>query len=403
MKTPLARRLESVRPSNVSHILRAATRTYLISFAGGLPAMDLFPVDGIRAASERVLAQGPAALQYGDTVGYRPLREYIAAAMARRGIACTADDVVLTSGSQQGLDLLARAFVDPGDVVITETPTYLAAIRVFQSCEARFLSAPTDEHGIVVDALPELIERHRPKLLYTIPNFQNPSGVTLAAGRRRALVELAERYDFTVIEDDPYGQLRYAGEDCPPIKSFDRAGQVVYVGTLSKTVAPGLRVGWTVSDPALVATLVALKQVADTMSSTLDQRIAFEYLQTGANGAHVERIRAVYRERYQAMDAALREHMPAGYSWTKPEGGMFLWVTGPAALDTSELLQAALARGVLYVPGSDFFPDESGRNCMRLSFSACAPERIREGIRLLGALCREHGAGVPAPAPTAAR
>jgi len=391
MKTTLARRLEGIRPSTLNNILGASARPDIISFAGGLPAMELFPMDGLRAASERVLsAQGPAALQYSDTVGYRPLREYLAEEMGRRGVACTADSIVLTSGAQQVLDLVSRAFLDPGDVVITEAPSYLTAFRVFQACEARCVAAPTDENGIIVEALPELIERYHPKLLYTIPNFQNPSGVTLAAERRPALAALAARYGLLVLEDDPYGQLRYAGKHLPPVKAFDTAGQVMYMGTLSKTVAPGLRVGWIVTEPEALTPLVVFKQVADTMSGTLDQRIAYEYLRTGENAAHVARACAVYKERYEAMDGALHEHMPAGFRWTKPEGGLFLWLTGPDDLDTGALLPRALERKVLYVPGEDFFPDGSGRNCMRLSFSACAPARICEGIALLGALCRDH-------------
>jgi 2-aminoadipate transaminase len=209
MNTPLARRLSAVRPSSLNSLLRAAGQPNLISFAGGMPAMELFPLEGLRVASQRVLAeQGAAALQYGSTTGYQPLRDYVAGEMQRRGVPCTAENVILTSGAQQVLDFAARAFLDPGDLVITETPTYLTAIRVFQSCEARFLAAPTDDHGIVVEALPELIKRHRPKMVYTIPNFQNPTGITLAAERRRALAELAARHGFVVVEDDPYGQLR---------------------------------------------------------------------------------------------------------------------------------------------------------------------------------------------------
>lgn len=398
MKTPISTLAEGLRPSNVSSILKAATNPELISFAGGLPAMDLFPIAELRDAAERVIStHGAPALQYGASEGYTPLREYLARHMRERGIECTADEVFLTSGAQQALDLLTRIFLNPGDAVVVETPTYLTAIRVFQAVGARMVAAPTDGDGIVVERLPELLERHRPKMLYTIPNFQNPTGVTLAAARRPVLAELAARYGFVVVEDDPYGQIRYAGVDLPPVRAFDREGQVVYVGTLSKTVAPGLRVGWAVVEPSLFGHLIAMKQVEDTMSSTFDQRVAYEYLRTGASPAHVARIREVYRTRYQAMDAALAEHMPAGFTWTHPEGGLFLWVTGPEGLNTTTLLAEALARGVLYVPGEDFYPDATGANTMRLSFSASEPERIRSGIAILGGLCADHA---PTPART---
>ena len=396
MKTPLSHLAEGVRPSSVSSILKAATRPDLISFAGGLPAMELFPVEESRVAAERaVAAEGAAAFQYGPSVGYAPLREYLAGEMGRRGITCDPDDIFLTSGSQQSLDLLSRAFLNPGDAVVVETPTYLTAIRVFQAVGAEMIAVPMDEGGIVVERLAELFDHYRPKMLYTIPNFQNPTGVTLAAERRQALAELAARYGVLVVEDDPYGQIRYAGAHLPPIKTYDREGQVIYVGTLSKTVAPGLRVGWAVIEPSLVEPMIAMKQVADTMSSTFDQRLAYEYLRTGTNPAHVAHVREVYRERYQAMDEALHAHMPAGFRWTHPEGGMFLWVTGPDDLNTMALVDEAMARGVLYVPGEDFYPDASGKNTMRLSFSASDPERIRRGIAILGALCAEKvAAGV---------
>jgi 2-aminoadipate transaminase len=385
-----ARRLDQMRPSTIREILKVTARPEIISFAGGLPAPELFPVEGIQAAADRVLAtQGPAALQYGETEGYRPLREWLAAEMGRRGIDCSFENVITTSGSQQALDLVARAVIDPGDVVLTENPTYLAAIQCFQSYEARFQPVPTDEHGLIVDALPELIARHRPKLLYTIPNFQNPTGITLAPERRRALAELAAREGLLVVEDDPYGRLRYEGADVPPVKSFDTAGQVIYLSTFSKTVAPGLRVGWVVAAPEILARLVVLKQAADLHTSSLDQRIVHEYVATGASDSHIPLIRAAYGERYRAMDAALKDELPAGFTWTHPEGGMFLWVTGPADLDTSPLLSLALARQVAFVPGQDFFPDGSGRNYMRLNFSNASPERIREGVARLARLARE--------------
>jgi 2-aminoadipate transaminase len=386
-----AQRLDNMRPSSIREILKVTTQPDVISFAGGLPAPELFPVDALRAAAERVLGAPDAAsaLQYGQTEGFIPLREYLTTEMARRGVTCTADGIIITGGSQQVLDLVGRALLDPGDVVLTENPTYLAAIQCFQSDQAKFVPVPTDEAGLIVDELPALIAKHHPKFLYTIPNFQNPSGITMTLERRRALAETAARHGLIIVEDDPYGRLRYVGENLPALKALDESGHVIYISTFSKTVAPGLRVGWVVAAPEILQRLVILKQAADLHSSSLDQRVIHEYLMTGTNDAHVERIRAAYGERYRALDEALAVEMPSGYRWTHPEGGMFLWVTGPEGLDSGDLLRRALERKVAFVPGQDFFPNGEGRNYMRLNFSNSSPERIREGISRLARLARE--------------
>jgi 2-aminoadipate transaminase len=388
-----SRRLKSLRPSTIREILKVTTQPDVISFAGGLPAPELFPVADVLAAAERVLS-GPgaaSALQYGETEGYRPLREWVAGEMARRGAPCLADEVLITSGSQQALDLFGRVFLDPGDVVLTENPTYLAAIQAFQAYECEFVPVPTDEDGIVPAALPGLIARHHPKFLYIIPNFQNPTGVTLVQRRRSQLAQIAAEQGLVVVEDDPYRQLRYTGEHLAPVKAGDQNGRVLYTSTFSKTIAPGLRLGWLVAPREILAKLVVAKQAADLHSSSLDQRIVWEYLSTGENDGHVQCIRAAYHERYLAMDAALRAHLPPGFHWTPPEGGMFLWVTCPESLDTSELLAPALQRKVLFVPGRDFFPDgrSRGHNYMRLNFSNSTPERISEGVRRLAGLLEE--------------
>ncbi len=391
MQPRFAASMSCIRPSFVSSILGAAGNPNIISFAGGFPATELFPVEDLRLAAEEVFrSQGASALQYGPSVGYQPLREWLAEEMGRRGAPCSADNIVLTSGAQQGLDLAARAFLEPGDAVLVESPTYLTVIRVLQAVQARLVAAPTDEHGIVTDGLEELIQRERPRLLYTITNFQNPMGVTLTEARRRRIAELASRYGFIVIEDDPYGQLRYAGTPVKPLKAFDQSGHVIYAGTLSKIVAPGMRVGWSVIDGSMLEAFITWKQVVDTMSSSLDQRIAHAYLQTGKNPAQVEKIRATYQQRFEAMAGALERYMPEGFSWTRPEGGMFLWVTGPRGLDTSAMVQAASQRGVLYVPGEDFFPLGEEKNSLRLSFSTSSPQRIEEGVRILADVCRQQ-------------
>jgi 2-aminoadipate transaminase len=386
---PFARRMNQMRPSTIREILKVTAQPDVISFAGGLPAPELFPVAEVKASADAVLTQhGSRALQYGQTEGYPPLREWIAAEMRGRGVSATPEEVMVTGGSQQVLDLVGKLFLDPGDVVLTENPTYLAAIQSFQTFEARFVPVPTDGDGLIPEAVPELIRRHRPKFLYTVPTFQNPTGITLAAGRRAKLARLAAEHNLTVVEDDPYGKLRYRGAEIPPIKHWDEAGCVLYVSTFSKTIAPGLRLGWVQAPAALLNKLVVLKQASDLHTSSFDQLVAHTYLTRHDQTVHLAKIRAAYGERYGVLDEELRRQMPPGFSWTKPEGGMFLWVTGPEQLDALELLQRAITNKVAFVPGRDFFPSEGGKNYMRLNYSNSTPERIREGVRRLADLCR---------------
>jgi 2-aminoadipate transaminase len=382
--------MSTVRTSTIREILKVTEQPDIISFAGGLPAPELFPVADILAATERVLTDKSAAggLQYSPTEGFPPLREALAAESRKRGIACTADDLLITTGSQQPLDLAGKVFLDAGDCVLTENPTYMAAIQAFQTYEVRFAAVPTDEGGLIPERMPALIEREHPKFLYTIPNFQNPTGVTLTAERRRKLYDIAAHYGLVILEDDPYGALRYAGEKIAPIKSLDTEGIVIYLSTVSKTIAPGLRVGWAVAAAEILRKLTIAKQAADLHTSSLDQRIVHRYLADFDTEAHVELIRRSYGERFRMMDAALSETMPPGFTWTHPEGGMFLWVTCPEGVDTNELMLEALRRKVLFVPGRDFFPDASGSRFMRLNFSNASPEQIREGIRRLAEVCR---------------
>jgi len=388
MNTRFARRMGGVRPSTIREILKVTEQADIISFAGGLPAPELFPVAEILTATERVLREGgAAALQYGPSEGYAPLRETFAVESRKRGIDCSADDILIMTGSQQPLDLVSKIFLDAGDCVLTENPTYMAALQAFQCYECRFASVPMDEGGLIPEALPELIEREKPKFLYTIPNFQNPTGVTLTAARRRTLYSIASRYGLLVVEDDPYGALRYAGENIAPVKSLDSEGIVLYHSTISKTIAPGLRIGWVVAPEEIRRKLTIAKQASDLHTSSLDQRIVHRYLADFDSDAHVERIRQSYGERFSIMEGALRETMPPGFTWTRPEGGMFLWVTCPEGVDTSELMLEALKRKVLFVPGRDFFPDASGQRFMRLNFSNASLENIRVGIGRLAEVC----------------
>ncbi len=390
-----------MRPSTIREILKVTAQPEVISFAGGLPAPELFPVDAVKAAADVALsAHGSQALQYGPSEGYTPLREWIAAEMDVRGIAARASDVLITNGSQQVLDLVAKVFLDPGDVVLTENPTYLAAIQAFQTFEVRFVPVPTDAEGLIPEALPELIREHRPKFLYTIPNFENPTGITLSAERRAAVARIAADFGLVVIEDDPYGKLRYRGEDVAPIKHWDAAGRVVYASTFSKTIAPGLRLGWVVAAPDLFERMLMFKQASDLHTSSFDQLVAYYYLTSNDQAAHLAAIRSAYGERFDVLDRALHEGMPPGYSWTRPEGGMFLWVTGPDHLDSLELLTRAVQQHVAFVPGRDFFPAGGGANFMRLNFSNSTPERIREGVRRLASLCVDSPACHPVSAKT---
>lgn len=384
-----ANRMRQLRPSTIREILKVAAQPEIISFAGGLPAPELFPVEAVRAAADGVISRhGREALQYGPSEGFPPLRDWIANEMQSRGIKAVPSDVLVTNGSQQVLDLVAKLFLNPGDVVLTENPTYLAAIQAFQALEARFVPVPTDGEGLIPEALPELIKKHRPKFLYTIPNFQNPTGVTMSGARRAALARIAATHGLLVLEDDPYGKLRYRGTEILPIKHWDETGCVLYASTFSKTIAPGLRLGWVAAPAEIFSRLLILKQASDLHTSGLDQRVAHAYLTQNDQSAHLECIRSAYGERFGVMDAALKKEMPEGYSWTKPDGGMFLWVTGPAALDGLSLLEKAIKHQVAFVPGRDFFPTDSGGNYLRLNFSNSSPDRIREGIRRLGALCR---------------
>jgi len=390
-----ALRTQGMTSSAIRELLKLTADPAIISFAGGLPAPDVFPLAEIEAASDRVIeTQGRDALQYGPTEGYLPLRELLVRHMARYGIKVTPDNVLITSGSQQALDLIGKLFINSGDRILTEEPTYLGAIQAFTSYQARYLTVPIDDDGLRVDLLEEAL-RAGPKFLYVLPNFQNPGGVTLSLERRRRLIELASHYGVPIVEDDPYGQLRYEGHHLPPLVKVDAEyhgcsngerpfrGGVLYLGTLSKTLAPGLRIGWVVAPEQVMSRLVQMKQGADLHTSTFAQMVAYETARGGFLDRHVRRIREVYGERRNAMLAALDRHAPPGLTWTHPHGGLFLWATLPAGLDSTALLAEALKEKVAFVPGKAFHPTGGGERTMRLNFSYCPPEVIEEGIRRL--------------------
>jgi 2-aminoadipate transaminase len=392
-----AERTLGVRSSVIREMLKLTEQPDIISFAGGLPAPEVFPVARIEEATHRVLAErGQAALQYGTTEGYLPLREMLVRHMSRYGIEVTPDNVLVTAGAQQALDLIGKLFLNPGDIVLTEEPTYLGAIQAFTAYQAEYITVPTDDDGLRTDELERALSAG-PKFLYVLPNFQNPGGTTLSRPRRERLVELASRYRIPIVEDDPYGQLRYGGEHLPPLAKIaadregnragrDLRGGVLYLGTLSKVLAPGLRVGWVTGPAPVIAKLVQLKQGADLHTSTFAQMVAHEAVRGGFLDRHIPLVRQVYGERMRAMLGALERHFPPAVRFTRPQGGLFLWVTLPEGLDAERLLQEALLAKVAFVPGRSFFPNRGGARSLRLNFSYCTPERIEEGIRRLGGL-----------------
>lgn len=387
MDYAFAGRVKQMESSAIREILKITDQPGIISFAGGLPAPEMFPLEEIRRAFDGELGSGDASsLQYSTTEGYLPLREYIAGVMGDRGVKAGPGEVLLINGSQQGLDLLAKLFIDPGDLVVVENPSYLGAIQVFRSYQANFAAVPTDSGGIQAEALEKILRHRRPKLIYLTPTFKNPTGVTLDQERRRAVADLSEKYEVPLIEDDPYGELRYSGDPVPPVKSFDRCGRVIYLSTFSKTVAPGLRLGWVVAERNLMSKLVLAKQGTDLHTGTLVQRGIYRYLTGSDVSGHIGAIRREYGRRRDAMISAMRETFPAGTAWTEPEGGMFLWVTLPPRLDATQLLKEAIAEKVAYVPGAPFFVAGGGQNCLRLNFSNSLPSRIEDGIGRLARL-----------------
>jgi 2-aminoadipate transaminase len=402
MSTPwqhrFAQRTQRMTSSAIRELLKLTERPDIISFAGGLPAPEAFPVEEIREAADTVLRRhGTAALQYGTTEGWGPLREAITRLMARYGIVVTVDNIIVTASSQQALDLIGKVLINPGDRILTETPSYLGAIQAFTMYGADYVTVPMDDDGMRVETL-EVALRSGPKFMYMLPNFQNPSGVTLSLARRRALVELSDRYGIPLIEDDPYGQLRYEGEHIRPLVVLDAErdnthengkyrGNVIYLSTFSKTLAPGLRLGWVVAPREVIQRLVQAKQGTDLHTSTFVQLVATEVIERGVLDRNVRRVREMYRARRDVMLRALDRAFPdasLGVSWTRPDGGLFLWMRLPEEIDAADLLRDAVEQSVAFVPGASFHPDGSGRNTLRLNFSHADPGRIEEGIARLG-------------------
>jgi 2-aminoadipate transaminase len=347
-------------------------------------------VEGLARAHAEVFAEeGAQACQYGTTEGWRPLREWVAARMQKRGITGAAPErVLITSGSQQGIDLVAKIFLDPGDCVVVEDPCYLAALQVFRGFEAEIIPVGSDDEGMRVSEVERAIEAapRRPKFVYVVSQFHNPKGTTLSLARRRRLLEVARRFQIPVVEDDPYGELRYQGIPVPPLAALDAEGLVIYLSTFSKTLSPGMRIGWAHASEEVFGALVRAKQAADLHTNTIQQRAAARLLAEFDFDAHVERIKTVYGARRNAMLAALEEHFPPTSRWTHPDGGLFLWVELPEGALAEELFERAIRERVAFVPGAPFFVARTRHNFMRLNFSNSAPAMIEEGVRRLGEL-----------------
>lgn len=383
--------------SMIRELLKMAGRPNIISFAPGLPDPATFPVDEIREVTQEVLATAAArALQYSTTEGDPQLREQLVNWMAKDGIAVGRDDILITTGSQQALDIVGRVFLDPGDVIVCELPSYLGGLQAFRAYEVEMIGVPQDDDGIDQQQLADVLTRlrregRRPKFIYVVPDFQNPSGITWSRRRREALLDLAREFGTLIVEDNPYREMRFLGVAPPPVAALDRDGRTLYLSTFSKTVAPGLRIGWIAAPQPIIERCVTVKQGMDLCSPAFTQAIAAALLARGALLARLPAVVERYRRKREAMLEALQREMPQGISWTRPEGGLFLWVRLPEDLDATALLRTAMEEeGVAYVPGQPFHCDGSGRNTMRLNFSYPSEDEIKDGIARLARVVRRH-------------
>lgn len=383
----LATRAGKMKASAVRQLLKLTARPDMISFAGGLPAAELFSLDRVAAAVQAVLAHvGPRALQYGETEGVAELRAWIARRYSTPRMRLDAGNVLITTGSQQVLDIAGRLWLDSGDSVIVENPTYLAALQAWRPCDAAFLPLGMDADGMSLEDLSQQLQ-HRPKLAYFMPNFQNPTGITMTLERRQGLIGRIQNHNVVVIEDSPYEELRYEGEPLPSLLELDlhpdAGGHVIRAGTFSKTLMPGLRVGWALGPQAVIGQMVKAKQAMDLHTSTFNQYVALELLNGGYEQECLPALRRAYRERRDAMLDALRRHFPPEARWTRPQGGMFIFVTLPKGISTAALLPRAMERNVAFVPGGEFHVDGAGQNTLRLNFTKASVPEIAAGIKTL--------------------
>lgn len=386
-----ARRMSKIGVSAVREILKVTEQPDVISFAGGLPAPELFPVEVIADGHAAVFREsGAQAMQYSTTEGWSPLRQWIARRQELRGITSDAATIMVTTGSQQGIDLVAKMFINPGDKVIVENPTYLAAVQVFNAYEAEFVTVESDDDGMCVDEVERAIIENNPKLIYIVTDFHNPKGTSLSFERRKQLIDISRRYRIPILEDNPYGELRYRGEMIPSLASLDTDGLVIYLSTFSKTLSPGMRIGWVSAPEEIFQELVVCKQSVDLHTCTIEQRAAARALELFDYDAHIQNLRRVYGERCLTMIEAIEKYFPAETKWTRPEGGLFLWLEFPETINGTKLFRDALAQKVAFVPGAPFFAVEARQNFARLNFSNSKPEMIEVGIRRLGQVIKQQ-------------
>ncbi len=393
MAVEFASIMSKLGASEIRELLKLTARKEVISFAGGLPAPELFPVEEFMEASRLVMLEnGRDALQYSTTEGFPQLRDQIAERMNRKlKTTVGADDILVTNGSQQGLDFSGKVFLDPGDIVICESPSYLGAINAFKSYDPKFIEAPTDEHGMIMEELEKILsENEKVKMIYVIPDFQNPTGRTWPLERRKKFMEIINKYNVVAIEDNPYGELRFEGEILPSLKSMDTKGLVVFLGTFSKTFAPGLRIGWVAAAPEILEKYNVIKQSADLQCSTISQRELAKFIEMYDFDAHVEKIIKVYGQRRDLMLDGIKKHFPEDISVTYPEGGLFMWVTLPEHCNTKDIMVKCLEGNVAYVPGGSFYPNGGVDNTFRLNYSNMNEERIVEGIKRLGDILKAN-------------
>ncbi len=395
-----ANRVKGMKTAATRDLMATLSRPGIISLAGGFPDTKAFGEEAFREISQSIAADSAQALQYGPTGGLETIKDVIVEVMAAEGIAASHENVFVTTGAQQGLDLVAKTFLDEGDAILCEGPTYAGALNAFAAYRPRVLHVPMDRAGMIPSAAREGLDKARKqglhvKFIYTVPNFQNPAGVTMAEERRRELLDIAREFDLVILEDNPYGMLRFEGEALPSLSALEKeqegdVDRVVYLGTFSKIFAPGVRLGWVHAQPGILHKINVGKQGADLCSSNLSQMLISSYFQNADWRDYVRRLNASYRERRDAMLDALAEFMPKEVHWTHPEGGLFVWATLPSYLDATAMLPRAIAKNVAYVPGEGFYASEQGKNCMRLNFSFVEPERIRRGIELLSEVVRER-------------
>ncbi|MEF8879296.1 MAG: PLP-dependent aminotransferase family protein [Candidatus Thermoplasmatota archaeon] len=383
-------RASKMKKSVIRELLKVTQEPEIISFAGGLPNPKTFPVDDLRNIVDKVLdKEGKTALQYGTTQGLTELRESVAERARKEGIDATAEDIIITSGSQQALDAIGKIFLNPGDTALVGLPTYLGAVNAFRSYESNLEGIPLDGEGMKMDALEEKIkellkEDIDPKFIYTVPTFQNPAGVVMPESRRKKMIDIANEYDLVIVEDDPYGHLRYDVDPVKPIKAFDDEGRVIYISTFSKMLAPGFRLAWTVASPKLTRKLVICKQALDLCTNTFTQHIANRFMRSGSLDLHIMKICEIYKPKRDTMINAIEEYFPEGYICHKPGGGMFAWVTLPFdGIDTETMFLDAIKENVAYVHGKAFHVDGGGEKSMRLNFSYSTNEQIDEGVKRL--------------------